>query len=90
MTERAALIHNEAVERELRLVANAQCIDRMADTSDDAIIYAGSATWDMWQCHLPMAIQCLWKDLSQESRLVAFLIANAITHFNCHPPEAKQ
>lgn len=48
---------------------------------DDALLYAGSATWEDWRNHIPNSVRHAWKSLSDESRLVAFLIAKSFTHY---------
>ncbi len=57
--------------------AHADC-----DIGDNALVYAGSCTWDRWQNHVPMAVQSVWKSLPKSARLGVFLTAKAVTHYN--------
>lgn len=50
-----------------------------ADLSDDALIYAGSATCDMWQAHVVNAVAAAWLSLPPVARAVAFLQAKSRT-----------
>jgi len=51
----------------------------------DALIYQGSATWEVWQNHIPQNVAKEWATLSEETRLVAFLMAQLIAHWTTHP-----
>lgn len=72
---------NEVYLKQLRTVAEAMDETGQPDLSDDALIYAGSATWDMWQNHVPVIIRCMWPLLDQQSRLVAYITAKQVTTY---------
>lgn len=55
------------------------------DIGPDALIYAGSKTWEDWQNHIPQNVAKEWASLSEETRLVAFLMAQSVAHWTTHP-----
>lgn len=50
-------------------------------TSDDALIYAGSATWDDWRNHVPQVVRSVWKDLPMVARLAVLITAKSFTMY---------
>ncbi len=48
---------------------------RSWDPTADACIYAGSATCDQWQCHVPQIVAVAWPHMSVAMRAVVFLTA---------------
>ncbi len=46
-----------------------------ADLSDDALIYAGSATVEMWQNHVTQMQLAMWPTMDQYERAAVFLQA---------------
>jgi hypothetical protein len=72
---------SEVYLKQLRTVAEAMDECGAADLSDDALIYAGSATWDMWQNHVPGIICSMWPLLDEQSRLVAYITAKQFTTY---------
>ncbi len=56
-----------------------------ADLSNDALIYAGSATWEQWQAHVPTGVILEWHKLSREARAAVFLTAHSVTMYNERP-----
>lgn len=49
------------------------------DLSDDALIYAGSATWNDWRNHVPEAVRSSWASIDRVGRAAVFLTAKAVT-----------
>ena len=46
--------------------------------SDDTLIYAGAATWEQWENHIPPVAVKLWPELSMESRALLFIMAESV------------
>ena len=72
---------SETYLKQLRIVANEMDEAGPPDLSDDAMIYAGSATWDMWQNHVPNIVRNMWVLLSEESRLAVYMTAKQVTTY---------
>jgi hypothetical protein len=70
---------HETYLKQLRTVAAAMDESGAPDLSDDALICAGSATWDMWQNHVPGIIRSMWPLFDEQSRLVAYITAKQVT-----------
>lgn len=51
------------------------------DLLDDALIYRGSATCEMWQTHVPCIVASLWALMTEETRLAVYLTAKAQTRY---------
>ena len=60
-----------------------------ADLGDDALIYAGSATWDDWRNHVPDAVRAVWPVLDRAARAAAYLTANAVTAYQLPPTNER-
>ncbi len=53
--------------------------------NDDALLYAGSATWEMWENHIPIIGVQLWAELSMETRAMLFIMAKSVSAWTKHP-----
>ena len=73
-------------------IAMLRQITANADVSDDALIYAGSATWEDWRNHVPVAVRMVWKDLSEETRRAVWSTCFAVTGWQSPspPPPASE
>lgn len=76
----------EVYLKQLREVATAMDEAGAPDLSDDALIYAGSAVWGMWQNHVPGIIRSMWPLLDEQSRLVAYVTAKQTTTYRDPSP----
>ncbi len=65
----------------IRLIADSMDVNGLPGLGDDALAYAGSATWDMWQNHVPELLRAHWDKLSEESRLCVYLTAKSVTNY---------
>lgn len=72
----------EAQLANIRLVADAMTFNGLPNLGDDAMAYAGSATWDDWRNHVPQVLVAHWEWLSQEARLCVYLTARVVTAYN--------
>lgn len=61
----------------ISVIAFAKAIES-CDLSDDALLHAGSATWEMWQNHVPVAVMQAWSSLNEETRAAVFLCCMSI------------
>ena len=48
---------------------------------DDSLTYAGSATWDDWENHVPEVVRQAWTELSMQARLAVLLTAKHVTTY---------
>lgn len=71
----------EVYLRQLCTVANETDPTGAPDLSDDALVYAGSATWEMWQNHVPGIVRSMWPLFDEEARLAVYLTAKAMTNY---------
>ena len=79
-------------------IANLRCITDVTEISglpcldDDAVNYAGSATWDDWRNHVPQILIHQWRALSEEARLCVYLTAKQVTVYgdgSYHPTNSQ-
>lgn len=77
---------------DVEAIALLRQITANADVSDDALIYAGSATWQDWRNHVPIAVRMVWKDLSEETRRAVWSTCFAVTGWKSPspPPPASE
>ena len=76
-------------EVERHLFAAAKMMSDEADhLRDDALAYAGSATWEMWENHVPQILVALWLQLSPQARLAVFITAKQFTTYNARSGSA--
>lgn len=68
---------HETYLKQLRQVAS-ELGGGEAEIGDDALLYAGSATWEMWQNHVPNIVRSMWPMLDEQTRLVAYVTAKRI------------
>lgn len=74
---------SEVYFRQLRNVAAAMNDDAgQPDLGDDALIYSGSATWDMWQNHVPQIVVSMWPLFDEETRYAVYVTAKQFTTYN--------
>jgi len=66
----------------MAIVAEAMCNGTTPDlTNDDTLIYAGSATWEDWENHVPAIVRSVWPHLSMQARLAVFITAKQFTTY---------
>jgi hypothetical protein len=75
---------NEIYFNQLREMAAAINDGTPPNLGPDALIYAGSATWDRWENHVPVGLRSMWPLLGEESRLAVFLTAKAFTAYGAN------
>lgn len=64
------------------MIAEATFPDHTNWDDDDALIYHGSATFDDWRCHVPLAVVEMWKQLDKTARAAVFMTAMGATMWN--------
>lgn len=69
---------SEVYLKQLRTIADGLSFTGKAEIGDDALTYADSATWEMWQNHVPGIVKSLWPVMDEQSRLVAYVTAQRI------------
>lgn len=73
---------NEVYLKQLRTIAKAMDDVSDPDLGDDALIYAGSATWEQWQNHVPGILRSMWPLLDEPARLAVYITAKQFTTYD--------
>lgn len=73
----------------IQIVADSMDFGGLPKLDDDAVAYAGSATWSMWQNHVPEILRAHWTWLSEEARICVYLATKSVTIYELDAEKAE-
>ena len=71
---------NEHLQRAIDAIGDPPVLGR------DAVLYSGSAQWENWTNHVPMAVVAAWSELGPDARAAVYLTAKAVTNYERMTP----
>jgi len=66
----------------LVLIADSLDLAGMPPLDGDSLQYAGAATWEKWENHIPQVLIQLWPYMTYEAKLCVYVTAKSFTAWN--------